>query len=54
MHAKTGARNESLEPRRPERTQRVEEIRRQIREQRYESDRKLEIAISRLLDDIRS
>ncbi len=34
------------------RRQKVEEIRRLIREQRYESDRKFEIAISRMLDDI--
>ena len=49
MHAKTGTRDESASPERPERNARVEEIRRQIREHRYESDRKLEIAISRLL-----
>jgi len=34
------------------RNARVEKIRRLIREKRYESEKKLEIAISRLLDDI--
>ena len=34
------------------REEKVQEIRRLILEQRYESDKKLEIAISRLLDDI--
>jgi hypothetical protein len=36
------------------RQEKVKEIRRLIQEQRYESEKKLEIAISRLLDDIRS
>jgi len=36
------------------RRDRVLEIRRLIQEQRYESERKLEIAITRLLDDLRS
>ena len=34
------------------RQQRIEQIRRMIREQRYESEMKLEIAISRMLSDI--